>query len=61
MYISLLLFVTIICFSMVLKSMKKPEFLFVYLEYNINSIKCQEINEQPFALMCGGAVACIWF
>lgn len=47
MYI-FLVFVTIICFSMVLKSMKKPENLFVCLEYDIN--RNVKINSQPFAL-----------
>lgn len=55
MYIFLLVFVTIICFSMVLESMKKPENLFVCLEYDINgNVK---INSQP----CWGPVACSWF
>lgn len=54
MYIFLLVFVTIICFSMVLESMKKPENLFVCLEYDINgNVK---INSQP----CWGCVGVQW-
>lgn len=54
MYIFLLVFVTIICFSMVLKSMKKPENLFVCLEYDIN--RNVKINSQP----CWGCVGVQW-
>lgn len=54
MYIFLLVFVTIICFSMVLKSMKKPENLFVCLEYDIN--RNVKIDSQP----CWGGVGVQW-
>lgn len=59
MYIFLLVFVTIICFSMVLESMKKPENLFVCLEYDING----NVKNQFTALLglCWGPVACSWF
>jgi len=32
---------------------EKPEFLFVCMEYNIKSLKYQEINSQHFGLMTG--------